>query len=39
VFVLVAMILLWIPAVTHIGRLPIAAGFGTLAVAFPWRAS
>jgi hypothetical protein len=33
VFVLVAMILLWIPAVTHTGRVPVAAGFGTLAVA------
>jgi tetratricopeptide (TPR) repeat protein len=33
VFVLVAMILLWIPAVTHTGRLPLAAGFATLAVA------
>jgi uncharacterized membrane protein YdfJ with MMPL/SSD domain len=32
VFVLVAMILLWIPAVTHTGRLPLAAGFGTLAI-------
>jgi tetratricopeptide (TPR) repeat protein len=33
VFVLVAMILLWIPAITHTGRLPLAAGFGTLALA------
>jgi tetratricopeptide (TPR) repeat protein len=33
VFVLVAMVLLWIPAVTHTGRLPLAAGFATLAVA------
>jgi tetratricopeptide (TPR) repeat protein len=31
-FVLVAMILLWIPAVARTGRLPLAAGFGTLAV-------
>ena len=31
-FVLVAMILLWIPAVTRTGRLPLAAGFATLAV-------
>jgi len=33
VFVLVAMILLWIPALAHTGRAPLAAGFGTLAVA------
>jgi len=33
VFVLVAMILLWIPAVTRMGRLALAAGFGTLTVA------
>jgi tetratricopeptide (TPR) repeat protein len=32
-FVLVAMILLWIPAVTRTGRLPLVAGFATLAVA------
>ncbi|HEY0932594.1 MAG TPA: tetratricopeptide repeat protein [Trebonia sp.] len=33
IFVLVAMVLLWIPAVTHTGRLPLAAGFATLALA------
>jgi tetratricopeptide (TPR) repeat protein len=33
VFVLVAMILLWVPAVTHTGIVPLAAGFGTLTVA------
>jgi hypothetical protein len=33
IFVLVAMILLWIPAVTRMGRLALAAGFGTLTVA------
>jgi tetratricopeptide (TPR) repeat protein len=33
VFVLVAMILLWVPALTHTGRLPLAAGFATLGVA------
>jgi tetratricopeptide (TPR) repeat protein len=33
VFVLVAMILLWIPAVTRTGRVPLAAGFATLVVA------
>src|ERR1700739_759999 len=33
IFVLVAMILLWLPAVTPTGRVPLAAGFGTLAVA------
>jgi peptidoglycan/LPS O-acetylase OafA/YrhL len=33
IFVLVAMVLLWIPAVTHTGRLPLAVGFGTLAIA------
>jgi tetratricopeptide (TPR) repeat protein len=33
VFVLVAMILLWIPAIMHTGRLPLAAGFATLALA------
>lgn len=33
VFVLVAMILLWIPAVTHTGRVALAAGFGTLVLA------
>jgi hypothetical protein len=33
VFVVVAMVLLWIPAVTRTGRLPLAAGFGTLAIA------
>jgi Flp pilus assembly protein TadD len=32
-FGLAAMILLWLPAVTHTGRVPLAAGFGTLAVA------
>jgi hypothetical protein len=31
-FVLVAMVLLWIPAVAHTGRLPLEAGFGALAV-------
>jgi tetratricopeptide (TPR) repeat protein len=30
IFMLVAMILLWIPAITHAGRLPLAAGFATL---------
>ena len=38
VFVLVAMVLLWIPAVTPTGRLPFAIGFGMLAVP-PWRSS
>jgi tetratricopeptide (TPR) repeat protein len=33
VFVLIAMILLWIPAVAHTGRLPLAIGFGALAAA------
>lgn len=33
VFGLTAMALLWLPAVTHTGRLPLAAGFGTLTVA------
>jgi hypothetical protein len=33
IFVLVAMTLLWVPAVTHTGALPLAAGFATLAVA------
>ena len=33
VFVLVAMTLLWIPAVTHTGALPLAAGFVTLTLA------
>src|SRR5580692_1695957 len=33
VFVLVAMILLWIPAVTRIGALPLGAGFATLTLA------
>jgi tetratricopeptide (TPR) repeat protein len=30
IFVLVAMVLLWIPAVTRTGRLPLVAGFATL---------
>jgi tetratricopeptide (TPR) repeat protein len=33
IFVLVAMTLLWVPAVTHTSALPLAAGFATLAVA------
>jgi tetratricopeptide (TPR) repeat protein len=33
VFVLVAMILLWVPALTNTGRVPLAAGFATLGVA------
>jgi tetratricopeptide (TPR) repeat protein len=33
IFVLVAMILLWLPAVARTGRVPLAAGFGTLAIA------
>jgi tetratricopeptide (TPR) repeat protein len=33
IFVLIAMIMLWIPAVTHTGRLPLALGFAGLAVA------
>ncbi|MGH3278259.1 MAG: tetratricopeptide repeat protein, partial [Trebonia sp.] len=32
-FGLTAMILLWLPTVSHTGRLPLAAGFGTLTVA------
>ena len=32
-FMLVAMVLLWIPAVAHTGRLPLAAGFATLVAA------
>ena len=32
VFVLIAMVLLWIPAVTKTGRLPLVAGFAALAV-------
>jgi tetratricopeptide (TPR) repeat protein len=32
VFVLIAMLLLWVPAVTHTGGLPVAAGFGALAI-------
>jgi len=32
IFALVAVVLLWIPAVTRTGRLPLAAGFGTLAI-------
>jgi tetratricopeptide (TPR) repeat protein len=32
-FVLVAMILLWIPTVAHVGALPLGAGFATLFVA------
>jgi tetratricopeptide (TPR) repeat protein len=31
-FVLIALILLWVPAVTHISRFPFALGFGLLAV-------
>jgi hypothetical protein len=30
-FVLIAMVLLWVPAVTHISRFPFAIGFGLLA--------
>jgi tetratricopeptide (TPR) repeat protein len=33
VFGLAAMVLLWLPAVSHTGRVPLAAGFGTLAIA------
>jgi peptidoglycan/LPS O-acetylase OafA/YrhL len=33
IFVLVAMTLLWIPAVTHMGALPLGAGFATLTLA------
>ena len=32
IFVLIAMVLLWVPAVTRSGRLPLAAGFGALAL-------
>jgi tetratricopeptide (TPR) repeat protein len=32
-FMLVAMVLLWIPAVAHTGRLPLAVGFATLVAA------
>jgi tetratricopeptide (TPR) repeat protein len=39
-FVLIALILLWAPAVTHVSRLPFALGFGLLAlgtlVSFGW---
>jgi hypothetical protein len=31
IFVLIAMIMLWIPAVTHVDRLPFALGFAGLA--------
>ena len=33
IFVLVAMVLLWVPAVTRTGRLPLVAGFATLLAA------
>jgi tetratricopeptide (TPR) repeat protein len=33
VFVLVAMVLLWVPAITRTGRVPLVAGFGTLVAA------
>jgi tetratricopeptide (TPR) repeat protein len=33
IFVLIAMLLLWIPALTHTGPLPLAAGFATLVLA------
>jgi tetratricopeptide (TPR) repeat protein len=33
IFVLVAMVLLWVPAVTRTGRLPLIAGFATLVLA------
>jgi tetratricopeptide (TPR) repeat protein len=32
VFVLIALILLWVPAIAHVDKFPFAVGFGTLAV-------
>jgi tetratricopeptide (TPR) repeat protein len=32
VFVLIALILLWVPAIAHVDRFPFAVGFGTLVV-------
>ena len=32
VFVLIALILLWVPAVAHVDRFPYAVGFGALAL-------
>ncbi len=32
VFVLIALILLWVPAVAHVDKFPFAVGFGTLAL-------
>jgi tetratricopeptide (TPR) repeat protein len=40
VFTLIALVLIWVPAVTHVSRLPFAIGIGSLAVAtaagFAW---
>jgi hypothetical protein len=33
IFILIALVMLWIPAVTHVDRLPLALGFAGVAVA------